>query len=91
MFTPYQLAIIEPLLRNEIETLRRERDAYGDPDMDPMLPVKAKRMRIMPGTTIPMVRAHRRRCQAMIDARMEMLDIIETAQGEHEHSTARAA
>jgi len=79
MFNPDELTTIEFLLRADIERLSRERDAYGDPDFDPTRTTRGKRMLIMPGTSIPEVRRHRRRLQVAIDQRKAMLAKVDAA------------
>jgi len=79
MFSPDELTTIDFLLRADVERLARERDAYGDPDLDPTRTTRGKRMLIMPGASIPEVRRHRKRLQAAIDLRKAMLAKIDAA------------
>jgi len=79
MFNADEMSTIEFLLRADIERLARERDVYGDPDFDPTRTTRGKRMLIMPGTSIPEVRRHRKRLQVAIDQRRTMLAKIDAA------------
>jgi len=87
MFNPDELSTIEALLRADIERLERERDVYGNPDLDPTRTTRGKRMLIMPGTSIPEVRRHRKRLQAVIDMRKAMLAKIDAALDADEDET----